>query len=141
MYSTNTRRNDLRAFSLLEVSIVIMIIGVLIVGVVGSRHLVKKARISAAIAMTRSSPISSILNNKIWLESSLAEVSIGEDLSTGDLIDSWQDNFSNQNIIEVTSVGTGPAYSNSINSIQAVKFDSDSSSNHLKINNASFLKI
>ena len=139
MYSTNTRRNDLRAFSLLEVSIVIMIIGVLIVGVVGSRHLVKKARISAAIAMTRSSPISSILNNKIWLESSLAEVSIGEDLSTGDLIDSWQDNFSNQNIIEVTSVGTGPAYSNSINSIQAVKFDSDSSSNHLKINNASFL--
>jgi len=54
----------LRAFSLLEVSIVIVIIGVLIIGVIGSKHLVKKARLNAAIAITRSSPISGIPNNK-----------------------------------------------------------------------------
>ena len=128
-----------KAFSLIEVSIVIVIIGLLIAGVVGSKHIIKKARINAAQAITRSSPINSIAGNKLWLDTALAEVSLGGASSTGDAINSWQNNANNQNPITVSRVGSGPTYSNSINSIQAIKFDSNSASNHLEIENPEFL--
>jgi len=128
-----------RAFSLIEVSIVIVIIGLLIAGVVGSKHLVNNARITTAQAMTRSSVINGTLNNKLWLESSLDEVNFGEDLTTGDAITNWKDMSPNKTSIVISVVESGPTYSNSINSIQAVKFDSDSENNHLQIDNATFL--
>jgi len=128
-----------KGFSLIEVSIVIVIIGLLLAGVVGSKHLVQKARINSAQAMTRSSVVNGIPNNKLWIESSLAELFLGEELSTGDAITSWVDNSPNKTSISISSVGSGPTYSNSINNIQAVQFDANSDSNYLQINNAAFL--
>ena len=129
-----------KAFSLLELSIVIVIIGVLLIGVIGSKHLVKKARINAAQAITRSSPISAVKGNKLWIESSLDELSFGNGLSTGDFITAWADNSSNNGLsISVPFGASGPTYSNSINGVQAVKFDSTSSTNHLVIDNPTFL--
>ena len=133
------RKKSRKAFSLIEVSIVIVIIGLLIVGVVGSKHLVKKARINSAQAVTRSSIINGTLNNKLWLESSLDELALGEGLSTGDALTSWADMSPNKMAIAISAVGSGPTYSNSINSVQAVKFDADSNSNYLQIDNAAFL--
>lgn len=127
------------AFSLLEVAIVIVIIGALIAGVIGSKHLIKKARVNSAQASTRSSPISGILSNKLWLDSSLDVETLGDDLSTGDAISNWTDNSSNKSSISVSAVGLGPTYSNSINYVQAVRFDSTSATNHLELSNPEFL--
>ena len=127
-----------KAFSLLELSIVIVIIGVLLIGVIGSKHLVKKARINAAQAITRSSPISAVKGNKLWIESSLDDFSFGNGLTTGDFITAWEDNSSN-NGLSISVFGSGPTYSNSINGVQAVKFDSSSATNHLVIDNPAFL--
>ncbi|MBL6664618.1 MAG: prepilin-type N-terminal cleavage/methylation domain-containing protein, partial [Rickettsiales bacterium] len=127
------------AFSLLELSIVIVITGILIIGVVGSKHIIAKSRITTAQSLTRSSPVNGILNNKLWLESSLAEVSLGEGLKTGDAISFWGNNANVQNGAEVSVVGSGPTYSNSINYIQAVKFGSSSDSDHLQIDNVEFI--
>lgn len=135
-------RNTLRkrkAFSLIELSIVIVLIGVLTLGVIGSKHLLKKAKINTAQAITRSSPISGIPNNKLWLESSLAEISLGEELSTGDLLPGWKDASTSKASTVISVAGTGPAYSNSINDIQAVKFDENSEANHLTLDNAYIL--
>jgi len=106
-----------KAFSLIELSIVIVIIGLLLIGVIGSKHLVKKARISSAQAITRSSPANGIPNNKLWLESSLDEIHLGDDLSTGDAITSWEDDSPNKTVITISAVGSGPTYSNSINNV------------------------
>ena len=127
-----------KAFSLLELSIVIVIIGVLLIGVIGSKHLIKKARINAAQAITRSSPISAVKGNKLWIESSLDDSSFGNGLTTGDFITSWEDNSSN-NGLSISFTGSGPTYSNSINGVQAVKFGSLSATNHLVIDNPDFL--
>ena len=127
-----------KAFSLLELSIVIVIIGVLLIGVIGSKHLIKKARINAAQAITRSSPISAVKGNKLWIESSLDDSSFGNGLTTGDFITSWEDNSSN-NGLSISFAGSGPTYSNSINGVQAVKFGSLSATNHLVIDNPDFL--
>lgn len=109
------------------------------IGVVGAKHMIKKARISAAQAITRASPINGIVNNKFWIETSLAETALGEASQTGDLITSWADISPNKTSISISSVGTGPIYSNSINDVQAVQFDANSSTNYLQINNAAFL--
>lgn len=127
------------AFSLMELSIVIVIIGLLLAGVVGSKHILKKARINSAQSITRSSPLNSTVGNKLWLESSLAEISLGKNLSTGDSIFAWKNSTNSQNSSSVVSVGSGPTYSNSINHIQAIRFDSSSHDNHLEIANPEFL--
>ena len=49
-----------RAFSLIELSIVILIIGILVAGVVQSSRLVKKMRLQTAQNLTTISPIPSI---------------------------------------------------------------------------------
>ena len=128
------------AFSLIEVSIVIVIIGLLIIGVIGSKHLIAKSRLSTARSLTTSSPISSVRDNALWLESSLDELAFSDnpEASDGDSLSSWKDNSYNQNKSTITAVGTGPTYANTINHVQAVQF-SASASNYLQIDNASFL--
>ena len=129
-----------RAFSLLELSIVIVIIAILLIGVVGSKHLVKKSRISTARHLSNSSPISAIKDNRLWLESSLDDTAFSDNpgAGDGDSLSSWKDNSSNQNKIIVSAVGSGPKYANTINNVQAVQF-SGSDSDYLIIENASFL--
>ncbi len=134
-----TIKKNPKAFSLMEVSAVILIIGIFIISVLGAKNLIKKARISAAQTITRSSPISGTVNNKLWIETSLSETSFVGVLETGDLITKWLDNSFNKTSISISSVGTGPIYSNSINYIPAIKFDDNSNANYLQINNADFL--
>ena len=138
LFSPSANKNR-RAFSLLEVSVTIIIIGILLVAVIGSKQMIKKSRILSAQSETRSSPIISIPDNKLWLESSLDDESFGEGLSTGDAITSWSDASLTKDKTTITLEGTGPTYSNSINHVQAVKFDSTSATNHLKIVNPEFL--
>ena len=128
-----------KAFSLIELSVLLMILGILIIGVIGSKHLIKKAKINSAQSITRSSPVNAIPNNKLWLESALSDISLGEGLATGDLLTSWEDASPSGSLTVITAVGTGPTYSNSINDIQAVKFDENSDSNYLQLNNMTIL--
>lgn len=50
-----------KAFSLIELSIVILIIGILVAGVTQSSRLVKQIRLASIKSMTLSSPVSSIM--------------------------------------------------------------------------------
>ena len=56
-------KNKISAFSLIEVSAVILIIGILIAGVIGASVLVKESKIAAAQSLTKSSPIAGITEN------------------------------------------------------------------------------
>lgn len=138
------------AFSLLELSIVILIIGILLIGVIGSKHLIKKTRLASAQSLTTNSPINGILGNALWLESSLdykafsnnsnplTNSDSGNALRDEENIDNWNDNSYNQNKPSIVKVGNGPTYANTINNIQAVKF-SGSDTDYLEITDASFL--
>ena len=126
-------------FSLLEVSAVILIIGILIAGVMGGNILVAKTRIAAAKTLTVSSPINGIKDSALWLESSTdASFPEGESASNTAL-STWYDARQNStNKINISAVGSGTIYSNTINSIHAVKF-AGSSEHYLQIDDASFL--
>lgn len=62
-------KKGLKAFSLIELSIVILIIGILIAGVTQASRLVKQMRLTSARTLTQSSPVASIKGLALWLES------------------------------------------------------------------------
>ncbi|MFM7682251.1 MAG: prepilin-type N-terminal cleavage/methylation domain-containing protein, partial [Bacteroidota bacterium] len=60
--------NKKLAFSLIELSIVILIIGILVAGVTQSSRLVAQMRLASAQSVTRSADISSIRDMVFWAE-------------------------------------------------------------------------
>lgn len=65
--------NYKKAFSLIELSIVILVIGILIAGVIQGRSLLTKTRISQARQLTQSSPVAAVKDLVFWVEPSLSE--------------------------------------------------------------------
>lgn len=123
-----------RAFSLIELSIVILIIGILIAGVTSGTSLIKKMRLSSAQSLTKSSGISSIKGLTLWLdatqafsEKSLVNSSNSTSIEENDDIKSWIDTNPNDSVLESFS-GTGAAWypnyiSDGMNGLPTIRFD------------------
>ena len=134
-----TIKKSKQAFSLLEISAVILIIGILIAGVMGGNILVAKTRIAAAQTLTVSSPIHGIKDSALWLETSVDTSFVEGEAANNNSITTWYDaRKSSSNKVTIIAAGTGPVYSNTINYIHAVKFNG-SSSHYLQIADVSFL--
>ena len=128
--------NKISGFSLIELSIVILIIGILVAGVTQSSRLVKAIRISTARSITNSSPVISVKGLSMWLETS-SENSIASSVTGNSIADPddntsvgrWNDiNILNDaaNKINLTQSTTSaqPIYlENIINGLPAIKFD------------------
>jgi prepilin-type N-terminal cleavage/methylation domain-containing protein len=67
------RNNVNKAFSLIELSIVLLIIGIIIAGVTQSSGLLAKAKLQSAQSATRSSPVAGIPDLLMWFETTLDE--------------------------------------------------------------------
>ena len=80
-----------RAFSLIELSIVILIIGILVAGVTQSSRLIKAMKIQSARQLTMSSPVPSISNLNLWLETTLEKSFNDTETSNGSTITKWYD--------------------------------------------------
>jgi prepilin-type N-terminal cleavage/methylation domain-containing protein len=61
-----TRINFKKAFSLIELSIVVLIIGILVAGITQSSRLVSMMKIQSARSLTINSPVASIKGLTIW---------------------------------------------------------------------------
>ncbi len=55
-----------KAFSLIELSIVILVVGILITGVIQGSNMVKKSQLQSARNLTTSSPVSGIKDLMLW---------------------------------------------------------------------------
>lgn len=82
---------SLKAFSLIELSIVVLIVGIIVAGVTQSTSLVRKMRLSTAKSLTASSDIASIPNLTTWLETTKDESLIDSEEDDGDTISVWYD--------------------------------------------------
>lgn len=114
------------AFSLIELSIVILIIGILVAGITQSSRLVKQFRLKTAQTLTQSSPVHSIKDLMLWYETSM-EGSIAESEAVNGLpVSTWYDyNKQNVNKINATSSSSArPFYTeDAINSLPVLRFD------------------
>jgi prepilin-type N-terminal cleavage/methylation domain-containing protein len=118
-----------KAFSLIELSIVILIIGILIAGVTQGSRLLEMSRISSARTLTKSAPVHSIKNLVSWYESTLEEsfdADIDPDSDATNKIANWYDIVSTSNVKNNASQGSAgnqPTYvKNSINGLPTVRF-------------------
>lgn len=126
-----------KAFSLIELSIVILIIGILVAGVTQSSRLVKQIRLASIKSMTLSSPVSSIKDLVVWLESTMDSSFIDSEESNGSSVTTWFDinpqNTSKSNATS-PSASENPIYlENGINGLPAIS--SDGTNDVMLINN------
>ncbi|NBV06437.1 MAG: hypothetical protein EBS06_04280 [Proteobacteria bacterium] len=143
MKTANTRNQFFNkkntAFSLIEISIVIIIVGLLISVILASSNILDQFKISTARTLTVSSPVNGIKDSVLWLESSLKKSFDASEQKNGANITAWYDireSVSKNNAVQSNS-SNYPIYSNTTVHIHAVKFDGVNS--YLNIANASFL--
>ena len=113
------------AFSLIELSVVSIIISILIAGVVSGRKMSENARLSSAQSITKNSSIGTIPDLALWLETSLdGSVTTSQTFSDGFAISSWNDISGNKNHIIQAVLANQPSYLKSgINGLPSIKFD------------------
>ncbi len=80
-----------KAFSLIELSLVILIIGVLIIAVTQGSRLVAKSKLNIARALTRTSSVNDIDDLILWLESSLEESFLAAERIDNSYVSLWND--------------------------------------------------
>ncbi len=119
-------KNMKRAFSLIELSIVILIIGIIIAGVTQSSSLVQKMRLSSARALTKSSPVSGVKDLVFWVEST-SEESFSSSIDEGSPISQWNDinpqGTNKNNVVQATSTKQPTYKSIGLNGFPTVSFD------------------
>ena len=122
-------RTHLKAFSLMELTLVIIVIGIILAGIIASDAIIGKAKISTARSLTSSSPINSVPGLAFWFESSQNNSFISTEADNDKSLSAWYDNSItvNKNNASQLNSANKPIYSNTINRIHAVKFDGSSS--------------
>ncbi len=116
-----------KAFSLVELSVIILIISVVLLGVVKGNYLLSKSRLSNAQTLTQNSGILDIPDLVLWLETSLESSFVKSEAQDATNISTW---YNNQNISPPNNasqsiVANQPKfYENVFNgAIPAVRFD------------------
>ncbi len=65
----NSLSKNKLGFSLIELSIVILVIGILVIGITKGSRIIRESKLKSAQALTMSSPVASMSNIVMWLES------------------------------------------------------------------------
>ncbi len=140
IFATSRNKKPKVAYSLVELSIVIVILALLSGGIYGAGVLVKNFRVATAQSATQNSVVNSIPDTALWLESSLDKSFNSTESSDGLPLSAWYDIKNSNNKINATidTEAVNPTYSNTINYVQAVKFGGFSNS-FFTIPNANFL--
>lgn len=124
-----------KAFSLVELSVVILIIGILVAGVTQSGRLIRQIKLSTARSVTASSDVASIRDVTAWFEAStdgtFTDINNVTDIENKAVILEWRDINPQKPIgdrpkLRNEASGSQPMYiSNGINGIPSVYFNTD----------------
>lgn len=116
-----------KAFSLIELSIVILIIGILVTGITQSSRLVKSMKIQSIQNLTQSSPVATIKDLSVWYETVLQKSFIEDEKVDQSTITTWFDaNPLTMSKADASAPNTNskPRYiENAFNGLPGVRFD------------------
>ncbi len=135
------KKNNKNAFTIIELSIVILVISVMVVGVATGKSLITKARLANAKSLTRQSVVNDMGDDLIaWYETSLeGSFKESETKTDGSSITIWKD--SNKNAVNKNdaTAGVSPTLVQNVfyNSIPGVRF---TGSQYLNFNGTKFAK-
>jgi prepilin-type N-terminal cleavage/methylation domain-containing protein len=114
-------------FSLIELSVVILVIGILVIGITQGSRIIKEAKLKSAIALTNSSPVVSTTGLISWWETATkASYSNSTYPVNGSVITSWLD--TNPHTIEKNPLtGSGTTFvASAINGLPAINLNGTS---------------
>ena len=122
-----------RAFSLVEISIVILIVGVLVAGMTEGSKLFKKSKLRTARAMTKASYAASVEDMILWLdataEGSMVNVSGLATVQNDEKIQTWNDVnpqvISKYSFVQSTDANRPLYKDNGINGLPTLYFNAD----------------
>lgn len=126
------------AFSLIELSIVIVVIGLLILGITKGTRIMYQAKLKSARALTASSPVNSIPDLLAWYETTLESSFISSEAVDGNNVSVWYDNNQSSTKYNLSSDGNAASthvtyVASAINGLPALSF-SGSNNNYLYTN-------
>ncbi len=108
------------AFSLIELSIVILIVGIIVAGITQGSRLVRNSKLKSAQNLTASSPVAGIRSVSLWLEST-QDTSFPESLDDEASLLQWNDS----NPQAPSKLFAVPAAGVTTSGSTAIKYDSD----------------
>ncbi len=116
------------AFSLIELSIAILVMGVLIAGVFQGSKMLTKFKLQTAQNLTTSSPVAGIKDLMLWYETSLTSSFKSSEAVDTAVVSAWYDNnpqsITKNNAIQSTTSKKPIFYENVFNgAIPAIRFD------------------
>jgi hypothetical protein len=120
------KNSKFRAFSLLEISIVVIIIGIVIALVVQSSRLFASYKINIARNITQGSDAASLSGMVLWLETTMEKSFDSSVKNDGTAISSWYDinaAMIPSNATQSTSAYQPSYINNAINNLPALSFD------------------
>jgi type II secretory pathway pseudopilin PulG len=123
------KKNKFSAFSLIEISIVILVIGILIAGVASGSRLIKDSRLKTARSISQSSIVSGLDGLVYWLDATAENIytnsSNSNKISDGERVKTIRDNNPGTNLtFSEASSGIGPKYiTNGINGLPSLYFN------------------
>lgn len=121
----------LKAFTLMEISMVILVIALLVAGIMKANILYDKHLLSNARILTNSSPVNVVGGLTLWLETTSTKSFDHENPEDGDAIENWHDINSQLTDKLTFTQGTSsarPTYTkNSINRLPSLLFFDDDS--------------
>jgi prepilin-type N-terminal cleavage/methylation domain-containing protein len=132
-----------QAFTLIELSIVLLIVGILITGVVTYSRLVKQMKLTTIKQITYSSPVTGIKGLSLWLETTLDNSVTGAtnpiNPDENEKITSWNDinpQTSTRVIVSQTTDSLRPTFitTGTLNELPGIKFDGTQYLSSIKAN-------
>lgn len=123
-------RKSFKAFSLIELSIVILVIAILVAAVYEGKELVGKSKLSIARSLTESSPISGIKNLVLWFETSMEDSVV---VAADGTVTKWKDrnpqSLERINAYLGTRSTNAPDYvENGVNGLPTLRFNGENQS-------------
>ena len=116
-----------KAFSLIELSIVLLIIGIIAGGITQSSRLIAAFKLSSARSLTRGSPVASISGLVAWWDATSEASFKSSEADDGSKISTWYDinpQSSSKNDLTQATLAKKPIYTASaINGLPALSFD------------------
>lgn len=121
----------IRAFSLLELSLVTLIIGVLISAFLGASDLVDSAKLRQAKTLTQNSPVNGISKLALWFDTTSDQSFLASEAVDGSIVSRW--NNLNPSVSDTIYLSNNPATTNDnpsykescINGLPCLYFDAD----------------
>jgi Concanavalin A-like lectin/glucanases superfamily len=120
-----TQKHKNTAFSLIEISIVILLIGLIVAGIAQAGRLIAESTITSARAQTKGSPVIQSEDMVLWLETTMEDSFLPAESEDGVVITKWLDinPISGKKALDATATA-GPTYTaKALNGLPALNFN------------------